>query len=121
MKNIYITIALLVSFSFNSFAGNLLGSQNPAVGDVLIIAKNKGETYRHIDVPRLNMIVKRGGIASYKSIYNAKVKITEVSENEYGKTFVKLERVDGKKFFNHKKSVLAHYENAISSGELKRI
>lgn len=119
MKTLYFTFIAILSFSMASWGVNELPTQNePKVGDILIIKKNKGETYNYIDFPRLNFLVKRGSLASYKSVYNLEVVVTEVLENKYGRIDVKLERVDGKKFFKHKKWVTANYEKALSSGEL---
>jgi len=119
MKNLYITFIAFLTFSFVSL-GNPYNSvqEKPQVGDTLIVSKSLGENYKHINFPRLNMIVKRGGIASYKSVHNTKVVVEEVIENEYGRLFVKLKRADGKKFFNQDKYVTANYDMAISSGEL---
>ena len=119
MKRLYFTFIAILSFLMVSWGNNELPVQNkPKVGDILVINKNKGEKYNHIDFPRLNFLVKRGSIASYKSVHNLEVIVTEVLENKYGRIDVKLERADGKKFFNHKNSVLANYEKALSSGEL---
>ncbi len=119
MKNLYFALILMFSFSINSFGHNDLDNQQPKVGDTLIIAQPKGETYKHIDFPRLNTLVKRGKIASYKSVYNVEVIVTKVMENEYGRVDAKLERVDGKKFFNLSKSVTSNYSKAIEIGELR--
>lgn len=119
MKILYSTFIAILSFSMVSCGVNDLPTQTkPKVGDILVIKKNKGEKYSYIDFPRLNFLVKRGSVASYKSVYNLEVVVTEVLENKYGKIDVKLERADGKKFFNHKNWVIANYEKALSSGEL---
>ena len=93
--------------------------ERPQVGDTFIVSENSGSHYKHINFPRLNMIVKRGGIATYKSVHNTQVVVEEVFENKYGKVFIKLKRVDGKKFFNQDTYVTANYEKAIEKGELK--
>lgn len=120
MKNIVITVITCLCFSIFSFSNNLTPIQEkPKVGDTFIVAQNQGETYQHIDFPRLNILVKRGRIASYKSIYNIEVVVTDVIENEYGRVDVRLERTDGKKFFNLTKSVRSNYKKALENGELK--
>jgi hypothetical protein len=120
MKQLFISLALFLSFSLSVSGHEKNSSQEkPKVGDTLIVLENTGENYKHINFPRLNLIVKRGGIASYKSVYHTKVVVTEVIENTTGRFDVKLERVDGKKFFNHIRSVKANYEKALAKGELK--
>ncbi len=120
MKSLSITFITFIAFSIFTL-GNTNSSiqEKPKVGDILVIKKNKGEKYNYIGFPRLNFLVKRGNVASYKSVYNLEVVVTEVLENKYGRIDVKLERADGKKFFNHKNWVIANYEKALSSGELQ--
>lgn len=121
MKKSFIAFIAFVSLSVVALGSTPDPNQEkPNVGDKLVVSKHTGETFKHIEFPRLNLLVKRGSIASYKSVHNTEVVITEVVENEFGRIDVKLERADGKKFFNHKKSVMAHYEKAISSGELEK-
>ncbi len=119
MKTLSITFITFIAFSIITLGNNNSYIQvKPKVGDILVIKKNKGEKYNYIGFPRLNFLVKRGSVASYKSVYNLEVVVTEVLENKYGRIDVKLERADGKKFFNHKNWVIANYEKALSSGEL---
>lgn len=120
MKNILFSMLFLAGTSV--FATNEtinVNNQNyPEVGDVLIIGESNTYKYGHIDFPRLNMIVKRGGIASYKTVTGNEVIIKAVEEKPDGTTEVTLERRNGKKFFRHLKSVKADFGKAIESGEL---
>jgi len=113
---------MLFLASTSAFAANekvTVNDQNdPQVGDILVISEPNAHMYRHIDFPRLNMIVKRGGIASYKSVYGNEVVVRAIEENPDGTTEVILERRNGKKFFRHLKSVKADFNKAIESGEL---
>jgi len=72
MKKLLITLSFII-VSFLCFAQN-----QPKVGDVLIVKEQSGQFYNHISFPKLNTLVKRGKIASYKSVYNSKVVIEEV-------------------------------------------
>lgn len=120
MKTTFFTFIAFLSITATTVANtNTSVQQQPKVGDTLIVLENTGATYKHINFPRLNIIAKRGGLPTYKSVYNCKVVIAEVTENQYGKVSVKLKRADGKKFFNQKTYVTANYEKAISNGELK--
>lgn len=120
MKNI-LSIMLFLAFT-SVFATNEtenVNNQNyPQVGDVLIIGESNTYKYNHIDFPRLNMIVKRGGIASYKTVYGNEVVVKAVEEKPDGTTEITIERKNGKKFFRHLKSVKADFGKAIESGEL---
>jgi len=89
----------------------------PQVGDVLEVNAPKGEHYNHIDFPRLNILVKRGKLASYKPVINNKVLIDNVFTKE-NKTYVVLKKKDGTKFFGLQTAVEADYQKALESGEL---
>ncbi|GLB50151.1 hypothetical protein [Neptunitalea lumnitzerae] len=86
----------------------------PKQGDVFIINTPEGNQFYHIDFPKLNTLVKRGTIASYKSVYNTPVVITEVHANNK----VSVARKDGKKFFRFYKTVTVDLNKALESGEL---
>lgn len=120
MKNILSIMLFLACASV--FATNGTGDVNdqnyPQVGDVLVIGESNTYKYNHIDFPRLNMIVKRGGIASYKTVHGNEVVVKAVEEKPDGTTEVIIERRNGKKFFRHLKSVKADFNKAIDSGEL---
>lgn len=121
MKKLFFAVILFLSFSLIAIGNNPISDQEkPKVGEVLVVKENKGEKYNHIDFPRLNFLVKKGHKASYKSVYGVEVVVVEVLENKYGRVDVKLERTDGKKFFNYKKTVTANYEKALAKGELKQ-
>lgn len=109
----------LLSFCF-SWSNNISNEQtDPKVGDTLLVSESVGEYYKHVNFPRLNTIVKRGGVATYKSVVNVPVVITKIMDSKDGGSIVQIERADGKKFFNQTKYITASYEDAISSGELK--
>ena len=119
-------ISFLLLFAFGlTFANNRqpleLQQSDPKVGDVLIINSPKGNTYNHIDFPRLNFIVKRGGIANYKSVYGKHVVIKEVIINEDGSKRIILENKDNSKFFGFLKQVEANYDQSLSSGEISKV
>jgi len=120
MKHSGILFSILLSLLFLSFStSNTIAQEQPKIGDILIVSENTGNIYKHIDFPRLNSVAKKTGLASYKSVHYIEVEITEIAENKHGKQYVNLKRVDGKSFFNLKKTVTANYQKAISSGELK--
>lgn len=120
MKIIVLSLAFVLSMNaYMSDKSSLSNQEKPNVGDSLVVLENKGDHYRFVDFPRLNFLVKRGGLATYKNVYHKEVVVKEVIERVPGVTEVVLERADGKKFFNHKKSVTANYFKALSHQELK--
>ena len=119
MNKLQLFLVLLLSFSFLSNADtSSLNQEKPKIGDVLVISENNSGQYKHIKLPRKNILIKRGVIPNYTSVSGAEVKISEIKENKYGKIDVKLVRTDGKKFFNKIKSITASYQKAVDSGEL---
>jgi len=89
-------------------------------GTILTIAQPVSAEYQHINFPRKNFIIKRGGIADMKSVFGKKVEVVAYSYTDEGDTKVTLKRTDGKKFFRNFRTVDAHLEDALSSGELKK-
>ncbi|MFV9550895.1 hypothetical protein [Algibacter sp. PT7-4] len=118
MKNLLFTIILVFGVLFaNANTKTTYNNTNPKVGDVLKIKTPKTVAFKHIDFPRLNFIVKRGGVANYKSVYNELVIVKKVIDKN-GDIHVVLERKDGKKFFNYLKQVTANYTESLESGEM---
>lgn len=89
-------------------------------GTILTIAEPVSADYQHIHFPRKNFIIKRGGIANMKSVFGKKVEVVAYAYTDKGDTKVTLKRTDGKKFFRNFRTVDAHLEDALSSGELKK-
>ncbi|MDO6595601.1 hypothetical protein Q4512_01670 [Oceanihabitans sp. 2_MG-2023] len=112
MKKLLCTISFICVF-FISFANN-----QPKVGDTLIVKAPSGKFYNHISFPQLNILVKRGKLASYSSVIHNKVLVDEVITKDNNKTYVVLKKENGTKFFGFLTSVKASYEAAIASGEL---
>ncbi len=116
MKKVLFLVLLVSSFTF---ANNLTPNQNnPKVGDVLIINAPKNNTYKHIDLPQLNIVLKRGGVANYKRIYGKVVIVKRVYTNKSGDTKVVLKSKDNTKILGFLKSVKADYSKSINAGEL---
>lgn len=89
------------------------------VGDVFEIGKPETNTYKHINFPRANFIIKRGGIANYKRAEGEKVVVTSIKEKKDGTTQVKIKRTDGNRFFGSHTVVSADLKEALESGELE--
>tara|TARA_R110002049_G_scaffold117704_6_gene271334 strand:- start:3116 stop:3487 length:372 start_codon:yes stop_codon:yes gene_type:complete len=95
-------------------------NNDPSVGDVLKINTPKSVSFKYIDFPKLNFIVKRGGIANYKSVYGELVIVKKVIDKN-DDIHVVLERKDGKKFFGYLKQVTANYTESIKAGEIVKV
>lgn len=105
--------------------GSLLAQDNDQtttdveVGDVFEIGKPETNTYKYINFPRANFIIKRGGIANYKSVQKNTVVVTSVKEKKNGSTEVKIKRKDGGRFFGSHTVVSVDFDDALRAGELQ--
>ncbi|MBQ4913321.1 hypothetical protein J8L85_02645 [Maribacter sp. MMG018] len=88
------------------------------VGDVFEIGRPETNKYKHINFPRANFIIKRGGIANYKSVEKNMVVVTSVKEKKDGSTEVKIKRKDGGRFFGSHTVVSVDFDDALQAGEL---
>ena len=91
------------------------------VGDLLKIEAAQNYEYSHVQFPRPNFIIKKGGIANYKKLNGTIVKVTKVTKDEKGESIIKLKRRDGKKFFGSFPVVMANYDKALASKELSKM
>ncbi len=98
-----------------------LQAQEVAVGDTFEIGSPDSSQYAHLEFPRANFIIKRGGIANYKSVQGQKVVVTSIKEKKDGTKVVKIKRADGNRFFGSHWQVAANVEKALESGELLKI
>ncbi|WP_053992097.1 hypothetical protein [Mangrovimonas sp. TPBH4] len=118
MKNAIYTLIFALFLNFNAFSTTTNIQDSVVIGDVLTINTPENQTFKDVDFPKLNLIVKRGGVASFNSVDNVAVVVSEMKEDNNGNTIVVLKRQDGKKFFNQYKEVSANLEDALASGEL---
>lgn len=114
-------ITLLFSVSLLNAQDNTTVQTEVNVGDVFEIGKPETNKYKHIDFPRENFIIKRGGIANYRRAHGEEVVVTAVKEMKDGTTQIKIKRNDGGRFFNSHTVVTADYKDAITSGELQAL
>ncbi|QXP60828.1 hypothetical protein [Olleya sp. HaHaR_3_96] len=111
MKKLVLTLAF-ICICVVAFAQN-----QPTVGDALVVQTPSGESYNHIDFPRLNILVKRGKLASYSPVIDNTVIVEEVITKDNA-TYVIIKKKDGTKFFGFQASAEVNYEKALASGEL---
>jgi len=107
---------LLFTFLFSGLCFLGYSQSEPKVGDELIV--NEAHTYTYVKFPKLNILVKRGKLANYKSVYGDTVVIDDVITKENGSTYVILKKKDGSQFFGLKSTVKANYAKALDADEL---
>ena len=116
MRNLLI-IPIMLLFAFQMGAQDQ--TQPVTVGDVLVINPPENHDFEYLYLPKANFIIKKGGIANYKSLVGNKVEVTEIETNNKGETKVVLKREDGKKFFRtHTTTITANIDEALENGEL---
>ena len=112
MKNTILTL-LFFGFCF------LATSQNtPQVGDELLIKAPTAQSFNYVNFPKANILIKRGVVTRYKSVYDNTVVIESVTTKDNRTTDVVLRKKDGSKFFGFLSKVKANYSRAIDAGEL---
>ncbi len=90
------------------------------VGDILTISQpEEGNNFKHLNLPKANFIIKKGGIANYKSIINNRVEVVDIKTDANGDQKVILKREDGRKFFRSFPTISANLEDSMEAGELK--
>lgn len=116
-----IKYAITLLFSLSTLLAQNIDqtSTNVEVGDVFEIGKPETNKYKHINFPRANFIIKRGGIANYKSVEKNTVVVTSVKEKKDGTTEIKIKRKDGSRFFGSHTVVSVDFDEAIQAGELQ--
>lgn len=115
MKKLFFTF-LFFGICFLASADN-----QPKVGDELVVKEPTAQTYNHIKFPKPNILIKRGTVDRYKSVYDNNVLVDEVVTEKDGETHIVLKKKDGTKFFGLINKVKANYTKAIDTGELVMI
>jgi len=88
-------------------------------GDTLEIVKPSNSDFKHINFPKKNIIIKRGGIASNKLVNGKQVIVTKVTTENDGSTKISIKKADGSRFYKAIPTVTVDYESALNSGEIK--
>jgi len=107
------------------FCSAIMYSQNEStnfeVGDVFTIAEVEHNDYNHINFPRANFIIKKGGLPHYKNIKGAEVEVTSLREKKSGAVVATLQLSSKKSFFNSHKYVTVDLEKALRENELVQL
>ncbi|MEP5255085.1 MAG: hypothetical protein ABJQ39_08525 [Winogradskyella arenosi] len=112
MKKLLFTLLSLGLF-ITGFA-----QDTPQIGDNLMVKSPASQSYKHIDFPKANILIKRGVVTRYKSVENEAVVIDKIETKNDGSVTVTLKKKDGSKFFGFLDHVEADYSKAIDAGEL---
>lgn len=88
-------------------------------GDVIEIGQPSASTFKYINLPRPNFLIKRGGIASFNKLIGQKIEISEIKTTKDCKIEVLVKRQDGRKFFNTLKTITIDLDKAVKAGEIK--
>ncbi|UII78124.1 hypothetical protein [Flagellimonas sp. CMM7] len=112
------SIILLLTFSLFAYIMNAQENyaSSAKVGDQLVIGDPISVSYKNINVPRKNFIIKRGGIPNMSTLKKSIVTITKISESN--NPVITFKRSDGKKFFKAYSTLTANLNSAINSGEM---
>ncbi|MUU77533.1 hypothetical protein [Winogradskyella endarachnes] len=113
MKKSILTL-LFLGILFLSFTSN-----QPKVGDILIIKSPSSNTYSYIYFPKPNILIKRGTVTGYKSVKNNVVIIKDIITEDDGDIKVVLTKKDGSKFFGYLSNVKADYNKALRANEIE--
>ncbi len=114
----YVIMALFSVSVLTAQTSTELFHNEVKVGDVFEIGRPATNQYEHIDFPRPNFIIKKGGIANYKKVEGNTIIVTSIKEKKDGTTKIKMKRTNGTRFFGTHPVVSADFAEAVSSGEL---
>ena len=116
----HILFALFISM-FSSVIYSQSSNSSIKIGDVYVIGEVYNNNYKHINFPRANFIIKKGGIANYNNVKDKKVEVTLIKEKNDGSLIATIKLASNKFFFNSHKYITVEISEAISQKELLRI
>lgn len=114
MRN-YSFFAIIILFA--GVAGLRAQTVSIQEGQVLELVLPDDGDFNHVDVPRKNFIIKRGGVPDMKTLDGNRVVVESIRESSRG-TRVVIRRADGRKFFRSFPTLTAHWPDAADSKEL---
>ena len=89
------------------------------IGDTFVIQQTDNNNYKHINFPKANFIIKKGGIADFKQIVGKEVEISSTKNDKNGDLIATIKLVSGIRFFNSHKYLTVNIKEAIENDELK--
>lgn len=113
------TVFLFAFISLFTLSVNAQETNNSVeVGDTFIIGEVEQDNYKHIDFPRANFVVKRGGIVNYNLLRGKKVEVTSIQKKKDGTLEATIKLSSGKRFFSSHKYITVAIDKALDSKEL---
>ncbi|MFK7747198.1 MAG: dihydroorotase [Kordia sp.] len=112
---------ILVAVIFSLFTSLLFAQKTSTdvnVGDIFVIGEVYNDNYKHINFPKANLIIKKGGIATYKHIKGAEVVVTSVDKKKDGSVMATIKLTSKKSFFNSHKFITVAIDEAVRQKEL---
>ena len=113
-------LALLLSL-FSEIIYSQTSETIVSIGDQFLISNAYPNSYKHINFPKANLIIKRGGIFNYNSIKGAKVVVTELKKKKNDLWIATIKLVNGKLFFNSHHYLTVEIYEAIKQKELIKV
>lgn len=109
------------------FSMGMLQAQGPSgevrnpvqVGDELQIGRPAEITYRYINFPSADDILRKGGSANLKAVEGMKVVVVSVKEKKDGTVRIRIKPMYSDRFFGSHLYVTAELNAALRSGELQ--
>lgn len=117
MKSYLVSLAFAIC-TFGLFAQSQTTNVDVKIGDVFEIGIPKTNAYKHIDIPRPNIIRKRGGFPNHKDVYGTMVVVTDFKEKKDGTIIVIVTPKNGTRFFGSHKFLSANLNAALQAEEL---
>lgn len=111
-------LSTILAFFVTAFMYSQDSTSDFSVGDTFLIGDATYNNYEHIDFPKANFIVKKGGLANYQNIKGKKVVVTSIKKENDGKRIATIKLVEAGKFFNSHKYVTVDVDNAVKNKEL---
>lgn len=109
------------------FSMGILQAQGPSgevgnpveVGDELQIGRPADISYKHIDFPGADDILRKGGSANFKAVEGMKVVVVSVKEKRDGTVKIRIKPLYSDRFFGSHLYVTADFNAALRAGELQ--
>jgi len=117
---IHIILVLLIGLCSGSIYAQSANS-SVYVGDTFIIGEVNQNNYKHIDFPKDNFILKKGGVANYNNIKGKRVEVTSIKKKPNGRLIATIKLTSNKRFFTSHRYITVDIPQAIDQKELVRI
>lgn len=120
MKTYVLAFAFAIC-TFGGFAQTQTTTADIKVGDRFEIGIPETASYQHLDIPRANIIRKRGGFFNQNDVYGLEVVVTSIKEQNDGTIKATITPKNGTRFFGSHTYLSADVAAAITARELKAL